>query len=235
MAPGRARRGWIEAAVAWGAAALLALPAWGAEPQRQSLQGTWELNPDLTAQLRKDQPQPERSGGGRRGGGMGGGMGRHRGGGMGGSRGGSRDGGDSSGGDPAAGGDDRDHGGGMGAALARLTIVQGEGAVTITDDEGRARVFKTDGSKVRDEAAPGGPAEVQAAWDQDGSLLVSVKPAKGASRTESYVVSNDRKHLYLTLTTAGGFLQPDRKSVRAYDLVPEPPESKPDQPAPPSG
>jgi hypothetical protein len=258
MNPARMR---IERALAsaglWAAMVLVAgLPAVGAEPQHQDLQGTWELNPDLTAQLMKD-AQKQASPGGRRGGGMGGGMGRHRGGGGGG--GGSRGGGAA----PAAGGgggagprgggpppavggsggsgagESRDEGQGRqgwGASLDKLIIVQKDAQITITDAEGRVRIVKADGSKARDETAPGGPAQVQATWDKDGSLLVEVKPDKGSTRTESYVVSNDRKHLYLTLTVSRRF-RGETQIVRAYDPAPAPPapeEAKPAQTAPPT-
>src|ERR1700681_4817207 len=70
----------IAAIAGWSGAVLLsaALPARGAEPERPNLQGSWELNPDLTARLSKDQPGHEgdpRAGGGK---------GEHRGPGLGG-------------------------------------------------------------------------------------------------------------------------------------------------------
>lgn len=121
--------------------------------------------------------------------------------------------------------------------LPRLTIAQQGDQVTITGAGGHARALKVGGGKLRDDATPGGGAEVQASWDQDGSLLVDVKPDKGPHRTESYLVSNDRKHLYVTTTVSRRF-QGDAKRVRAYDLVPAPaPEAAPApgaSPSPPS-
>ncbi len=227
-------------AAAWGALALLlSVPAASAAAPPASLQGTWELNPDLTAQLRKDEARSSR-GAGRQGGG--GGFGRHGGRGSGGfgggggggygSRGGRSQGDDSAGGNSANNSANDENGQeGTGGGLARLTIVQQGAQVTITNPQGKARTLKVDGSKVRDESGPGGPAQVQAKWDDDGSLLVDVKPDKGPHRTESYLVSNDHKHLYVT-TTISRRLQGDAKMVRAYDLVPE---TAPDTPsAPPS-
>ena len=104
------------------------------------------------------------------------------------------------------------------ASLDSLTIVQQAGQVTITDQAGHARVLKTDGSKIRDPGPPG-PAQLRTRWDQDGSLVVEVKPDKGIRRTESYVVSNDGKHLYLTVTIAGQA----GEILRAYDPAPAPP------------
>lgn len=101
------------------------------------------------------------------------------------------------------------------ADLDEVTITQQDGAVTITDGSGRSRVLWTDGRKMRDESGPGGPATVRASW-KDGSLVVKVKPEKGPGRTESWLVSNDRKRLFLTLTLEKGPPLPMR---RAYDQV----------------
>jgi hypothetical protein len=102
-------------------------------------------------------------------------------------------------------------------ALEELTITQTGSEVTITDKEGRTRVLKTDGSKVMEERGPGGPAEVRASWEKDGTLVVKVKPEEGPKRTESFIVSNDGKHLYVTLTLEGDGRRPERKIRRAYD------------------
>ena len=199
-----------------------AQPAGAAETPRPNLQGTWKLNPDLTARLSKDQQAQQgdpRAGDGsadRRRAGLGSvgpiGGGDH--------------------GSPGIG----DHGTpGIGdwsparerheaearrevvASLDSLTIAQQAGQVTITDQAGHARVLKTDGSKIREQGAAG-PAQLRARWDQDGSLVVEVKPDKGIRRTESYVVSNDGKHLYLTVTIAGQA----GEILRAYDPAPVP-------------
>ncbi len=111
--------------------------------------------------------------------------------------------------------------------LDEVTIVQKDGAVTITDGSGRSRVLWTDGRKMRDESEPGGPATVRASW-KDGSLVVKVKPEKGPGRTESWLVSNDRKRLFLTLTLEKDAPFPMR---RAYDQVAQVVEQAPD-PAP---
>lgn len=107
-------------------------------------------------------------------------------------------------------------------ALQELIIIiqkniQKNGEVTITDKEGHSRVLKTDGSKMREENGPDGPAEVRANWEKDGTLTVKVKPEQGPKRTESYVVSNDGKHLYVTTTMEGDGQRPERKFRRAYD------------------
>ncbi len=107
------------------------------------------------------------------------------------------------------------------AALDELTITQQGDQVTITNKEGQTRVLKTDGSKIRDEKSPGGPAELRASWDKNGFLVVEVKPDQGPKRTESYIVSNDGEHLYLTLTLEGDGRRPEIKLRRAYDPASE--------------
>jgi hypothetical protein len=219
------------------------LPASAADPgstRHPSLQGTWTLDEDLTARMRENDQQQHGSRGG-----SSGGMGRHGGGGMGGGRGGGRRGGGggfpggSPGGSPEGGtesgtGAERPAEGQRPsfAALNTLTITQQGSQVTITDQEGHARVLRAGGGKVRDENAPGGPAEIRASLDSDGALTVQVKPDKGPKRTESYIVSNDGKHLYLVLTMEGSGSRPEFKIRRAYD--PAAPEEKPAaQPADP--
>jgi len=204
-------------------AAILPTAAAGQNAEQHSnLQGTWTLNEDLTARMRENDQQEstphERSGGG---------MGRHGGGRRG-------SGGSFPGGSPGGGmenpGEGR-HAEGQRpslAALNTLTIAQSGNEVTITDQQGRTRALRADGSKVRDDKAPGGPAELQARWDTDGSLTVQVKPDKGPKRTESYIVSNDGKHLYLLLTMEGDGRRPEFKVRRAYD--PAAPEEKPAAP-----
>lgn len=192
------------------------------KPRRNlpTLTGTWTLNEDLTARMREDDQQ-----GAPHGGGFGGGMGRRGGGG--GRRGGGRYPGGSPDGAQRPEGEQRDSGEGQRpnfAALDTLTITQSGNQVTVTDKEGHARVFRADGTKAHDDKAFGGPAEVQASWDaESGGLVVQVKPDKGPKRTESYIVSNDGKHLYVVLTLEGE--RGSRKIRRAYD--PAAPEEKP--------
>jgi hypothetical protein len=210
-----------------GMAALLRAADTKPAPPRPSLAGTWTLNEDMTARMREDDQQSAPRGG------LGGGMGRRGGRGGGGRRGGGGfpggggPGGSPSGGPEGDGGESRGQGERPSfAALDMLTITQTGDQVTIADRQGHTRVFRADGGKVRDDKAFGGPAEVQAKWDQDGSLVVEVRPDKGPKRTESYIVSNDGKHLYLVLTLEGE--RGSRKIRRAYDAAPaEKPEKAP--------
>jgi hypothetical protein len=238
MGPSRSQSAAIAGVVFAGAALLsLALPQAGAEtPAPPSppphLQGSWLFDPDLSAKVMKDLPAEEQSSGGGRGGGRRGGGGG--GGGMGsGSHGGS--GGNAQGWDASSGGasSGKEEGGASRkavlAALDNLTIAQTADQITITTKDGHARVLKPDGAKRNDETAPGGPTQLKAAWDKDGALVVEVKPDKVARRTESYVVSDDGKHLYLTVSFSGGFMARDTKIIRAYDAVatPAPAEASP--------
>jgi hypothetical protein len=199
---------------------VAALPALAAE--RPSLQGKWKLNEDLTARMREsDRPQggPREGFGPPPGGGPGGQSGGRgpRGGGF---PGGPPPGGPGGPGGPGEGRHPGRHPGGPPPsmeALNELTITQENGEVTITDKEGRTRVLKTDGTKVMEERGPGGPAEVRTSWEKDGTLVVKVKPEQGPKRTESFVVSNDGKHLYVTTILEGDGQRPERKIRRAYD------------------
>jgi len=177
-----------------------------AEPKHPSLQGTWRLNEDMTARMRQDdaaQAGPaEHSGRGQHGD-----ISRRRGGGT-------VDGRPSS--DPGdMGREERQGPPPSFAALDVLTITQQGDQLTLADKNGNTRVVKTDNHKVRDEKAPGGPTELRASWDKDGILTVEVKPDKGPRRTESYLVSNDGKHLYVTLRLEHNGRE--LKIRRAYD------------------
>ena len=218
-----------------GTAAVLS--AASAEPpspaQPPSLQGTWTLNEDLTARMREDDQQHGTKKG------SGGGFGRHGGGRRGGGGGGGGQGGNTPDGSTATADSSTDGSHPEGdhpafAAQSELTITRQGQVVTITNKDGKARVLHADGSKVKDDnALGGGPAEIQTKWDKDGSLVVQVKPAKGPKRTETYIVSDDGKHLYVVLDVEGEGSRPEFKIRRAYD--PAPPPEKPSAPAETAG
>jgi hypothetical protein len=214
---------------------IVALAPVAAQMPPPQLQGSWKLNPELTAKLMKDLPEEAPAQGKGRGG-----SGRLGGGGQMASHGGPGSG--PQGWDDAAKADTAADQGAGGkareavlAALDRFSIALAAGQVTITDRDGHARVVKPDGSRVRDATAPGGPAQVRASMDKDGSLVVEVKPEKGVRRSESFEVSNDGKHLYLTVSFSGGLMARDTRILRAYDVVPAAaPETAPAQMPPAS-
>jgi hypothetical protein len=207
---------WATGLVALTAVAVLLSAAASdrATPQHPNLQGTWTLNEDLTARMRQDDKAQNEQGGHQDHMGRHGGAGRRRGGGT-------ADGQPSS--DPGAMGESEKEGR-QGpppsfAALDVLTISQQGDQLTLTDKSGNNRVVKADNRKVRDEKAPGGPVELRASWDKDGILTVEVRPDKGPKRTESYLVSNDGKHLYVTLILdRNGH---EMRIRRAYDAAQE--------------
>jgi hypothetical protein len=210
---------WAALAALFALAAILAAvqPAGAAAPATSDLHGVWKLNPDLTAHLAKD--QPEKPADSARQGGM------HGGGGTDGmqSHGGIPDAGAAFGGNVAGSSSDHDDDrrkADLISSLSSLTITQQAGVVTITDAHGHVRALKTDGSKIRDENGPGGAAQLQAKWNQDGDLVVEVKPARGPKHTEYYSVSHDRKHLYVALSLYAGFMGQAPDVVRAYDPSP---------------
>jgi len=206
---------------------LAALPALAAEAKRPNLQGTWKLDEDLTARIRaRDQQTSSEIG-------FPEGMSGPTGGGLPGDR---FPGGGTGEGFPGGGPTNDPRGARIPGgppddekappppslkSLDTLTITQTDGEITITDQEGHVRNLKTDNSKVRDEKAPRGPAELRASWEKDGTLTVKVRPNKGPRETESYVVSNDRKHLYLTVVIDSDGLRPALKILRAYQPAPE--------------
>jgi hypothetical protein len=180
------------------------------EPQHPNLQGTWKLNEDLTARMRQDDQAQNAPRGGHSDMGRHGGGGRHR-----------QSAPDATPGD-GSGDSERQGPPPSFASLDVLTITQEGDQVTLADKDGNTRVLKTDNRKVRDEKAPGGPVELRAGWDKDGILTVETRPDKGPKRTESYLVSNDGKHLYVTLVVDRNGRE--MKIRRAYDSAP--PEEK---------
>jgi hypothetical protein len=82
----------------------------------------------------------------------------------------------------------------------------------------RTRTLPINGSKVRDEEGFGGPTTLRAQRTKTGALEIRINPDEGEKRTESYLASNDGKHLYLTIALAG---REDFPMRVAYDRVPD--------------
>lgn len=219
-------------------AILTSIPARATEAAPSNLQGNWKLNADLTKRIRASESRREHD--------VGGPGGRRPGGPPGGGGPGGPPGGGGPGGPPGGGGPGRTPPGGgfpgggprggegPGAAppaldaFDELTIVQTASSVAITDHGGLTRTLPTDGSKVREEEGPGGPATLRARWTKEGALEVRIKPDEGEKRTESYVASNDGEHLYLTIVFSGRGDFPLRLAYdRVRDAPAEPPSPEP--------
>jgi hypothetical protein len=220
----------VATVTAMAVAALLASPfapiaAGAAVAPRQDLHGTWRLNDDLTARMMENERQsnPSERGGPttvtRRGKGPEGpGVPGHF------------------GGFEDDGIERPDHPAPSFAGLNEVKIEQSADKVVLTDSAGRQRTYWTDNRKSTDPQSPHGPAEVRAKWDDDGSLVVTITP-KGNEprRTETWLVSNDRKLLYLTVEMEGN-RRAGSKIQRAYNAVAEAPAGEPKKeaaPAPP--
>jgi hypothetical protein len=230
------------------AAARAAEATPGAAVTHPDLSGVWVLDQDMT---RKSMESSRGSrggfggmgrgggrGGGGEGGGWGGGGGRH-GGGWGG-RGGDDDGDQP--GDDSGSGSGGDWGGGHGGergdamrsrgqALQRIEIHQTDQALTLTLGDGTTQSFATDGKK-HDVDTPAGKAEIQARWTKGGELEVRTK-ADRRKRTETYLVTDDRKLLTVTVEMSGS--RGDMTFHRYYRPEPAPPDAttSPAGPAPP--
>jgi len=208
-------------------AALLASPlaplaAAAAGAPHQDLHGTWRLNDDLTARMMENERQSNPSARGgpttvtRRGKGP-----------------------EGPGGPGHFGGfeDDGierpDHPAPSFSGLNEVKIEQSADKVVLTDSAGRQRTYWTDNRKSTDPESPHGPAEVRAKWDDVGSLVVTITP-KGNEprRTETWLVSNDRKLLYLTVEMEGN-RRAGSKIQRAYNAVAEGEPKKPEAAAAP--
>jgi hypothetical protein len=213
-----------------------AVPGLAADSGKPNLAGAWQLNSDLTDRLMQKQTGEPSAGAGKEGG-----HGHHQ------------SGIDALGGGPqgdagvvpkAPAASAREHSERsqkeLGTAFAlrdRFTIAQEGDQLVLSDGQGGSMTVRADGKKVRAPQAPGGPLDVRASWEKDGTLRMEIKPDKGPKRTESYVVSNDHKHLYVTITAlrvSGDTAQ----MIRAFDLTPsaEPkPEAAPAAAVPPPG
>ncbi len=227
------RRLLAALAMALGLAWAHPAPCRAADAGSPNLAGAWQLNPELTERLM----QKQSGGTAGEGGGKESGHGKHQGGmdafgggpqgegGMGVPR-------------PAGAPHEPDHHE-LGITFAlrdRFTIAQEGNQIVLSDGQGGAVTVRTDGRRVHAASMPGGPAEVRASWERDGTLKLEVRPDRGPKRTESYVVSNDRKHLYVTITAlrvSGETVQ----LIRAFDQTPsaEPKAEGAPAAAPPPG
>lgn len=195
-----------------------------ADAAKPALGGIWQLNRDLSSAPggMGGDGAGAAPGGGRRGGPGGGGMGRP--GGMGGGRGGMGGGGGRGG----PGGDERaEEMQRMREVMrellqpaARLTIVQHDETVSLTDDQGRVRKFATTGKSEKHQLNAA-TLETTSRWAQ-GALVTEWKTGRGPTVVRTLRVDPAVQRLTIETTmkgSRGGGVRPPIKHV--YDLIVE--------------
>jgi hypothetical protein len=102
-------------------------------------------------------------------------------------------------------GDRRERPGGMqgerpsrGRTGGPITIAQTDSTVVITGPRRRSRTLYTDGRTMppQNDRAPG-DAEIRAAWNSEGHLVVEHKGPKGGTRTETFSLAAEGKQLVI--------------------------------------
>lgn len=108
---------------------------------------------------------------------------------------------------------------------ARLTIVQHDDTVSVTDDQGRVRKFVANGKQEKHqlEAAT---LETKARW-KDGALVIEWQTGRGPTLVRSYRIDPAANQLVIETAMKGGRSQGsgDRPPItHVYDLVVDPPQ-----------
>jgi len=162
---------------------LLAASALAADGKRPDFSGAWQLNEELSDDIRAKMRDAIRS--------------RMRGGGMGGR------------GGPGGGGD---RGGRMGQArdrmrqmqegMQRLKIAQTESEMIVVNAIDREQRFFTDGRRQTREGGFG-PVEFEANWKKRSLVVIEKPEAEGAIVTRSYFFRRDDPHLYVHVKVEG--------------------------------
>ncbi len=96
-----------------------------------------------------------------------------------------------------------------------LIVVQREGSVILTDDQGRVTTLKPDGTKVVEEQA-GGSVERTTRWD-DRALVTTTKLGNGAKVTQTFTKVFDGLQLVIVTRIEGGKLPSPIQFKRVYD------------------
>ena len=94
------------------------------------------------------------------------------------------------------------------AALDELTIAQQGDQAVITDKRATPASSRPTAARSGTTRPLAAPPSCGRAWDKNDILTVEVRPDKGPKRKETYIVSNDGEHLYLTLTLEGDGRRP---------------------------
>ena len=94
-------------------------------------------------------------------------------------------------------------------------IVQREGSVILTDDQGRVTTLKPDGTKVLGEQA-GVAVDRTTRWD-DRNLVTTAKLSNGAKVTQTFTKVFDGLQLVIVTRIEGGKLPRPIELKRVYD------------------
>jgi hypothetical protein len=98
---------------------------------------------------------------------------------------------------------------------ARLTIVQGDGSVTLTNADGRSHRLTTNDKKEKRPVADE-MVEVRAKWD-DGRLVNETWFSDGMNVTETYSIGPDRRQLNVAVKVEGSHVPRSVTLRRVYD------------------
>jgi hypothetical protein len=94
-------------------------------------------------------------------------------------------------------------------------VVQREGSVILTDDQGRVTTLKPDGTKTVEQQA-GGSVERTSRWD-DRALVTTTKLSNGAKVTQTFTKVFDGLQLVIVTRIEGGKLPSPIEFKRVYD------------------
>ena len=96
-----------------------------------------------------------------------------------------------------------------------LIIVQREGSLILTDDQGRVTTLKPDATKAVEQQA-GGSVERTTRWD-GGALVTTTKLSNGAKVTQTYTKVFDGLQLVIITRIEGGKFSSPIEFKRVYD------------------
>jgi hypothetical protein len=100
-------------------------------------------------------------------------------------------------------------------APVRLTIVQTDGAVTLTGNDGRSRRL-TPNNKKEKRPVDNQMVEVRTKWD-DSRLVNETWFGDGMKSTETYSMGSDRRQLHVAVKLEGSHLPRPVNFRRVYD------------------
>lgn len=100
-------------------------------------------------------------------------------------------------------------------APARLTIVQADGSIILTDHHGRSQRLTINNRKEK-RPADNRMVEVRTKWD-DGRLVNETWLGDGTKLTETYSVASERRQLHVAVKLEGSHLPRPVNVRRVYE------------------